>query len=323
MEKLGCLVYQRNEGDFGYHKTNHIGGSQAGIILGVNKYTSPLELYLQKTGVVSKEQEENKYAEWGIALEPVIADKFAAEHGEFRVEVVEEILQNKKYPFMIANIDRLLTDRITGERGVLEIKTTTQYNEDAWEDSIPLAYYAQLQHYMMALDVSFGYFAVLIGGSTYKDIRVERDEGYIEALLEKEKAFIKAVEDKDESSLKEKFAGNEHELDFLNPIIEEVNEVLVIEDSEEEDNIIANIKALAQKLKELKAEKTKLESEIKYKIKGHSGLETNNFRVSYTTVTKKGGIDAKRLATEFPEVFNAVQKEGISYKRFSVKKKKK
>jgi putative phage-type endonuclease len=127
LDIFGCSVYQKEEGDFAYHNSNHIGGSQAGVVLGVNKYTSPLELFMQKTDQIVNEKTDNKYAEWGVRLEPLVADKFAREHNEFQVTVVDEILQNKEKPFMLANIDRLLINKMTKEIGVLEIKTTIKF----------------------------------------------------------------------------------------------------------------------------------------------------------------------------------------------------
>ena len=40
------------------------------------------------------------------------------------------IYQNTAYPFMLANVDRLLV----GERIGLECKTTSAYNADKWAD---------------------------------------------------------------------------------------------------------------------------------------------------------------------------------------------
>lgn len=323
-EKLGCYVYERKKGSFEYHKDPIIGGSQAGIVLGVNKYTSPLELYMQKTGLINRPKVDNKFVEWGIRLEPLVADKFAEDNKDYIVEEVEEILQHKENKFMVANIDRLLIDTENSKRGILEIKTASEWKKDAWDEEIPESYYAQIQHYMYVLGCSYGYFAVLIGGNTYKSVRVERDEDYILDLIEKEREFIKAVKEKDEDLLKEKFNGESGELDFL-------DEVDLLDDDEIEDFIegdesidikIDKLKSIKKEIKKLKKSKNKLKSDIKLSMKKSSKLVTDHFIVSNKECVRKGGIDKKRLKKEYPDIYEKFKKDSTSYKRFSVKKKK-
>lgn len=66
-------------------------------------------------------------------MEEYVARRFG-ETG-FKVRRASAIYQNTAYPFMLANVDRLLV----GERIGLECKTTSAYNADKWADGlIPL-----------------------------------------------------------------------------------------------------------------------------------------------------------------------------------------
>ena len=65
---------------------------------------------------------------------------------------------NRDYPFIFATLDGELTEKATGRKGVLEIKTTEimkseQY--DKWKDRIPQNYYIQVIHQLLATGFDF------------------------------------------------------------------------------------------------------------------------------------------------------------------------
>jgi len=80
-----------------------IGGSDAPVVCGVSKYKSPLELWSEKTGQ-HPPKEAGEPAYWGTLLESLIRDEFTLRTG-IKVITVNQILQSKEYPFMIANLD--------------------------------------------------------------------------------------------------------------------------------------------------------------------------------------------------------------------------
>jgi len=71
-----------------------IGGSDAPVVCGLNKYKSPLELWAEKTGQhLPKDAGEPAY--WGTRLESLIRDEFAIRTG-IKVITVNQILQSKE-----------------------------------------------------------------------------------------------------------------------------------------------------------------------------------------------------------------------------------
>jgi len=56
-------------------RRNGIGGSDASAILGVNPYSSPLKVYMDKIGK-GVEEEENEAMRQGTDLEQYVADRF-------------------------------------------------------------------------------------------------------------------------------------------------------------------------------------------------------------------------------------------------------
>ncbi len=58
-------------------------------------------------------------------------------------------LQSIEYPWMLYSPDGLLYDKETGQRGILEIKTTNilqSMQREKWKDRIPDNYYCQVLH---------------------------------------------------------------------------------------------------------------------------------------------------------------------------------
>src|SRR5690606_184586 len=102
-----------------------IGGSDAAVIAGLDPYKSPIRLWMEKTGQVDEEP-AGEAAEWGLLLEPVIAEEFTRRTGK-RVRRRNAILQHPRWEFMIANLDR----EVVGEPALLEIKTTSAWNRGA------------------------------------------------------------------------------------------------------------------------------------------------------------------------------------------------
>ena len=73
-------------------RRNGIGGSDASAILGLNPYSSPLKVYLDKIGK-GEEQETNEAMRQGTDLEPYVAERFTKETGK-KVKRCNKILQH-------------------------------------------------------------------------------------------------------------------------------------------------------------------------------------------------------------------------------------
>ena len=166
-----------------------IGSSDAPVAVGVSRYKSPLELWLEKTGKKEPEDLSSKDAVfWGTTLEPIVAQVYAERTGS-KVRRVNAVLQHPEHPFMLANLDRIVEGG-----GVLEIKTAGLRSQGQWEEGVPLAYQIQVLHQLAVTGKAWADVAVLIGGQEFRIYRIERDETRITQLLEMEKAFWKHVE---------------------------------------------------------------------------------------------------------------------------------
>lgn len=165
-----------------------IGGSDASAVSGLNRYKSPVSVFLDKTGQIEPE-EAGEAAYWGNVLEDVVAKEFSTQTG-LRVQRSNKLYQHPKHKFMLGNVDRLIMDKGGRGVGILECKTASAYKLGEWEDDqVPDEYAIQLQHYMAVLGVDYGYFAVLIGGQKFQYKLVERNDKIIDSLIQIEDEF--------------------------------------------------------------------------------------------------------------------------------------
>lgn len=166
-----------------------IGGSDAGTILGLNKWKSPITLWAEKTGKVEPDDlSGNMAVEAGTRLEPVIADWFSDVTG-LKVQR-RGTLRSIARPWMLANVDRW----IPGDRIGLEIKTTNAFSVSQWDgDEVPASYYAQCLHYMSVTGADAWYIAVLIGGQDFRYKKIPRIEDDIKTLEAEEAKFWEYV----------------------------------------------------------------------------------------------------------------------------------
>lgn len=166
-----------------------IGGSDAGTIIGLNRWKSPITLWAEKTGrIIPTDLSANMAVEAGTRLEPVVAQWFSDVTGK-KVQR-RGTLRSRSHPFMLANVDRW----IPGERVGLEIKTTNAFSADKWDgDEVPDSYYVQCLHYMAVTGAEAWYIAVLIGGQDFRWKKIPRIEDDINILEAKEEKFWEYV----------------------------------------------------------------------------------------------------------------------------------
>src|SRR6056297_2040778 len=162
-----------------WHKNRKLGlgGSDAAAAIGLNKWKSSYDLWLEKTGQIENNV-DNERMYWGTVLEDVVAKEFTSRTGK-KVRKTNKMYFSEEHPFMLANIDR----KVVGESAILECKTTSAYNNKAWQDGeVPESYLVQVMHYLAVTGYERAYIAVLIGGQRFEYTSVERDEELIEMI---------------------------------------------------------------------------------------------------------------------------------------------
>ncbi|MGC4378294.1 YqaJ viral recombinase family protein [Fictibacillus sp. Mic-4] len=287
-----------------------IGGSDAAAILGLNKWKSPVAVYLDKIGQAPQEEETSEAAYWGNIHEETVAKEFSKRTG-LKVRRRNAILQHPEYPWMLANVDRL----IVGEKAGLECKTASEYLKDEWkDDEIPASYLIQCQHYMAVTGYEAWWIAVLIGGNKFVYKKIERDEEIIQVLIEEEKNFwLNHVE----KEIPPMFDGSDASSDLLKALYPEAKPETEIELPPNAETLVTALDQVSNELKELEARKKEYENQLKAMMgdneKAYAGERTITWKSIFSN-----RFDSKRFAKDHPELYQQYLNQS-SYRRFAVK----
>ena len=287
-----------------------IGGSDVGAIMGVNKWKSAFEIYLDKTEEITEEKESSEAAHFGTILEDIVAKEFTLRTGK-KVRKDNRHLVHKNYPFMVANIDR----RIVGENAILECKTANSFCAKEWEaDEIPASYLLQCQHYLSVTGASKAYIAVLIGGQKFIYKEIERDEELIKIIIDAEKDFwLNHVEKKIAPAIDGSFGACRY-LSEKYKVGDKSLKVDLRSEFEEKINEYKNIKLQS---KELDERAKAIENSLKNELGNAESGSISKFLVLWKSV-KSNRVDSKKLKTDYPEIYKAVCKQSVS-RRFEIK----
>ncbi len=311
---LSCHEAETNHAKWLETRNAGIGGSDASVIMGLNPYKSPYQLWLEKTGQAeAPDLSGNQYIYWGHKNEANIADWFQEDTGK-KVRKLGT-LRSRAHPFMIANVDRA----VMGEDAGLEIKTAGVSQAKKWKgDEIPDAYYCQCLHYLAVTGASRWYIAVLIGGNEALYKTVERNEEDIKALIQAEADFWHLVETNTPppvdgsascaAALSERFKGGGESI-LLPSEAEKVIESL------EDDKAI---------LDSLKNQISLKENKLKELLGDAEEGSTDRFRVVWKSTSGRASVPLAKVKKTAPDIYRLLEDKGfISYgkpsRRFSIK----
>lgn len=283
-----------------------IGGSDAGTILGLNSYKSPYTLWCEKTGRIVKNI-DNEAMRLGRDLEDYVAKRFEEATGK-KVRRSGFSYQSKEYPFMLANVDRL----VVGEDAGLECKTTNMLTKTKYDKGdIPANYYAQCMHYMAVTGLSKWYIAVLVLNKGFYFFEVLRDEEEIKVLINEEKAFWECVETDTEPCI-DGSSSTAESIEELHPISND--ETIDIFGRETELNRYLFVK---EQIKKLDAEKKEYENQFKHELGDATSGFISNYIINWKSQIRNS-VDTKKLQNTYPEIYEECLKQS-SFRKFEVK----
>ncbi|MBL6441348.1 MAG: YqaJ viral recombinase family protein [Dialister sp.] len=297
-------------------RTLGIGGSDAAVIMGMNRYKSPYQLWLEKTGQAeAPDLSGNQYVYWGTRNESNIADWFQEETGK-KVKRLGT-LRSKEYPFMLANVDRT----VVGENAGLEIKTAGVRQYRKWkDDEIPDAYYCQCLHYMAVTGADYWYIAVLLGGNEAKWKRIERNEEDIQHLIMAETDFWKLVEtrtpppvdgsDSCAAALSAQYKGGDPNYSIILP--------------PDIDGVIASLEDDKAIMDALKKQITEKENRLKALLGNAEEGATDHYRVLWKTQAGRSSVPLAKIKKQTPDIYQLLEEKGCitigkPSRRFSIK----
>lgn len=167
------------------HRRAGIGGSDASVIAGVNRYRTRYDLWVDKTSEDEDDVDVDSPAmRWGRLLEPALVRAFVEDTG-IGVRPCGLLAHRER------GWQRYTPDGLTDDGGLFEAKTTGSLTGGREWDDGAVADHAevQVQHGMAVTGLPHAWVVVLIDGRDFRLRRVERDDGLIATLTRLEEAF--------------------------------------------------------------------------------------------------------------------------------------
>ncbi len=189
-----------NNQDFALLRAKSLGGSDIGAVLGLSKYRSAVDVWMEKTG---KEVgvRDSLPLRFGQFAESFVASEYALATGS-SLAIHEAAVIHPQYEYMHGHIDRFVLDgdkpligedgRITASR-ILECKTANPFTQSDWgdpgSDQVPLSYLVQCVWYMMLTGIDRTDLAVLFGNADFRIYKITRDVELEQMVLERAVSF--------------------------------------------------------------------------------------------------------------------------------------
>jgi len=178
--------------DFSVDRTKYIGGSDIGAILGLSRFKTPLEVWMEKTGKETKRL-DSLPLRFGSFAEEFVAREYSRATG-FELLHDESIYLHTEHSFMSAHIDRfVLQGGASPPTRILECKTANPFSSGDWgevgSDEVPLSYLCQCIWYMGITGIDKTDLAVLFGNSDFRIYEITRDLELESVILQKAKLF--------------------------------------------------------------------------------------------------------------------------------------
>lgn len=277
-----------------------IGGSEAAAILGLSPWATPLDVYLDKIGE-GEDVEETEAMYFGTILEGVVADEFSRRTG-LKVRRRNALLTHPDYPWMIANIDRMVVGG-----GLLECKTCNAFNP--WNGVVPEHYQIQVQHYLAVTGQPFGYIAVLCGGQRFEWAKLERDEAMIQVIIDYEQHFW-------ENHVLKRIPPEPTEHDDMGKVYP-VSKPTEIELPATAESLILTYEQARAEEAEAKTKKDRAANRLKALLGDNEAGRWGDRRITWKTVNSSR-FDSKRFSKEHEDLYGQYLSESTS-RRFGIK----
>ena len=267
-------------------RRKYIGGSDIAAVMGMNRWKTPLKLWLEKTGECEPvDLSKVEAVQLGSELEEFVAQKFSKETGK-QVRKQSKMYVHKDYPFMAAHVDRL----ITGTDEILECKTCGSHKKDEWEgEDIPQEYVLQVIWYLGITGKKKAYIAVLIGGQSFKYKMIEFDKELFETMIDMAKDFWNCVQTKTPPAL----TPDDNAL--LSEIFAKPNEEII--ENQDIEEKVTKLQQVKDDISALETEQKMLEAEIKNVIGDNFGVLTQKFKVTWGKY-EKTSVNTNLLKTD-------------------------
>lgn len=288
------------------------GASEAGVIMGVNRFKSVVEMWYEDTGRKERELLDSEQIFFGNGLEPALRELFMdygnKYHGLQISAVFEQpqLYQSVYYPEMITNLDGLVED----EEGlaILEIKNTTTQSESYWredgEEGVPDEYYWQAIHQMIVTGLRKVYFFAGMGSRGIIR-KVRFSEAMASEYLARLKKYFLCV------ATDEMPAVGANDVDALNRVYGDHQGEI---DMPENENLINTYLQIGKQIKQLESDRDEIEAILRKDLGSNAVVSAGERMFSVKGYSRKD-FDKKKFAADHPELYAKYIKTSVVNKK--------
>jgi putative phage-type endonuclease len=292
-----------------------IGSSEIATILGLNKWETPYQLWLRKTGQAPA-KEETFAMRAGHYLEDAVSQFWQDETGRqvIKASAADVIFVHPEKDFLRVSPDRTFwipnLPKNDDNKGILECKTT-QMPVDA--DNIPEYWFCQIMYQMGVMQKEFGSLAWLQAGKEfgYKDIEFVED--FYEWMIDEAEKFWR----------KNVLEGLAPDLSSSEDVLLKYSKHLGGKAVEAPENLLyslAQLKEIKDQIKELEASKDTIEEQTKlFMMDAEMLVYAGKSIATWKAAKDSEKFDSKRFAEKHPDIYNQFLVKTPGSRRFLLK----
>lgn len=311
-----------NNQDFANLRAKSLGGSDVGAILGLSKYKSAIDVWLEKTGHET-EAVDNLPLRFGSFAESFVAEEYQRATG-LALKHHESALIHPSYDYIHGHIDRFICSspnlfdddgQLLAEK-ILECKTASPYTAHEWgdigSDQVPLGYLVQCAWYLAITQLEQADLAVLFGNTDFRIYEVTRDLELEEMILNRAKIFW------EKHVLENIPPAAQSESDYKTLFPRSITQT--VEASKETCELIKKLKSINEQIDSYEQEVSQIKQTIMAQMQEAEVL-THQGQVLATWKAPKPSsrIDTKKLSLEHPDLIQAYQFQVANSRRLVIK----
>jgi putative phage-type endonuclease len=321
---LAAEDYRRDKKVWLRERRYGLGASEISIVLGLNKFATPLDLWREKTATAEPvEGEMPEAAYWGLTNEHNVATTFAKRNPHLgKIYPTPGILADPERPMIRATLDRLLVKRRVRPvqaTAAVECKTVGDFAyKNYWADGLPpIHIQLQCQWQMHVTGLERVYVPHLVGGNWMPEAwMAERDQTVIDQIVAYGEAWWQdhVVEGKRPEVT---FA----DMDKLSELWPGDASLAVMKANAEMLGWVGKHLDAKRRLKEAEEDKALAAFEIQKRMGDHEIIEDASGAklVTWKMPKPQKVIDSKRLKEDHPEIYEQYLKDKNTSRTFVTK----
>jgi predicted phage-related endonuclease len=190
-------LFYKNEGDkvqWDRIRATTVNSWEIPIIAGLDDFTSPLKLWMQKTGKTN-DRKDSIAAKFGRLSLPILLEIFTDETNE-TISEPKAVFCHPEQAFAVSTPDAFILNAPNSPdpKAVLHVRGVSDMQMKHWGEEVPLKQQLRLHWDMHVLGLPAGQLGVVVQQRELKRFEIERDDDAVSQSLELAEFFLDRVQ---------------------------------------------------------------------------------------------------------------------------------